>query len=82
MSAPSQDSAPAATYTNKEGTQIISDWLNQRLRITITDSRCFEGWFKCIDRDCNIVLSNTDEFRDGPPFLNLTNLQTNNGSSG
>lgn len=53
------------TLTNEEGQAIIDKWLNQRLRVTITDSRSFEGWFKCVDRDCNIVLAGTEEFRDG-----------------
>ena len=57
--------------TNEEGTAIIQNWLNQRLRITITDSRSFEGWFKCVDRDANIVLSGAEEFRDGPLCLQL-----------
>jgi len=51
--------------TSDKGQRIIDAWLNQRLRITITDSRSFEGWFKCVDRDCNIVLSGAEEFRDG-----------------
>src|SRR5271170_6345504 len=57
----------AAPLTHEEGTSIITKWLNQRLRITITDTRIFEGWFKCVDRDCNIVLAGTQEFHDGPP---------------
>lgn len=65
MSTLSLETTSAAVCSNEESTQIISNWLNQRLRITITDSRSFEGWFKCVDRDCNIVLSGTDEFRDG-----------------
>ena len=56
----------AAPLTNEEGTSIITKWLNQRLRIIITDTRIFEGWFKCVDRDCNIVLAGTEEFHDGP----------------
>ena len=54
--------------TNEEGTAIIQNWLNQRLRITISDSRSFEGWFKCVDRDTNIVLSGAEEFREGCCF--------------
>lgn len=59
-----------STITNEEATTTIEAWLNQRLRITITDGRSFEGWFKCVDRDCNIVLSGSEEFRDGrtPPL--------------
>ena len=50
--------------TNDEGKQCIDGWLNYRLRITIGDSRAFEGRFKCVDRDCNIVLAGTEEFKD------------------
>jgi hypothetical protein len=61
--------------TNIEGKARIDGWLNYRLRITIADSRAFEGRFKCVDRDCNIVLAGTEEFKDStlplfypPPF--------------
>jgi small nuclear ribonucleoprotein (snRNP)-like protein len=53
------------TVTNEQGIAMIETWLNQRLRITITDERSFEGWFKCVDRDCNIVLAGSEEYRDG-----------------
>jgi small nuclear ribonucleoprotein (snRNP)-like protein len=56
------------TMTSEEGAKTIERWLNQRLRITIHDKRSFEGWFKCVDRDCNIVLQDTDEFREGLSF--------------
>ena len=68
------ENAPPETMTNEEGSAAIKGWLNQRLRITITDSRSFEGWFKCIDRDCNIVLANTEEFHDGTISLTLNFL--------
>jgi small nuclear ribonucleoprotein (snRNP)-like protein len=69
MSTDVQQVANAEPLTNEEGKVVIDSWLNQRLRITIADSRSFEGWFKCVDRDCNIVLSGTEEFRDGSiPF--------------
>jgi LSM domain len=53
--------------TNTEGKARIDGWLNYRLRITIADSRAFEGRFKCVDRDCNIVLAGTEEFKDSTP---------------
>jgi small nuclear ribonucleoprotein (snRNP)-like protein len=55
----------ASKMTPEEGVQAIEKWLNQRLRIRISDQRSFEGLFKCVDRDCNIVLQCTEEFRDG-----------------
>ena len=57
--------------TNDEGKKHIDGWLNYRLRITIDDSRAFEGRFKCVDRDCNIVLAGTEEFKDSKPSAPL-----------
>src|SRR6202035_3791506 len=67
MSTDVQQATNSETLTNEEGKAVIDSWLNQRLRITIPDSRSFEGWFKCVDRECNVVLSGTEEFRDGAP---------------
>ena len=72
MSTAVNENGHTAPLTNEEGAAIITKWLNQRLRITITDSRCFEGWFKCVDRDCNIVLAGTEEFHDGPSSTETT----------
>jgi small nuclear ribonucleoprotein (snRNP)-like protein len=55
--------------SNEQATAAISEWLNQRLRVSIFDQRVFEGWFKCIDKDANIVLSASEEFRDGSALL-------------
>ena len=66
----------AKTMTTEEGVNAIEKWLNQRLRIRIGDRRSFEGWFKCVDRDCNIVLQGTDEFRDGGFLHSFSNSQT------
>jgi small nuclear ribonucleoprotein (snRNP)-like protein len=73
MSTDVQHAAIAETLTNEEGKTVIDSWLNQRLRITIADSRSFEGWFKCVDREWNIVLSGTEEFRDGSSLSNDVN---------
>lgn len=40
--------------------------LNETLRITIKDGRIFLGSFVGTDRELNILLLNTDEFRLGP----------------
>lgn len=67
-SLPRQTNAIPA-LSNTEGKAWIDGWLNYRLRITIADSRAFEGRFKCVDRDCNIVLAGTEEFKDSTPPL-------------
>jgi len=73
MSTSAEPPSNTSALTNEEGTAIIQGWLNQRLRITITDGRSFEGWFKCVDRDANIVLAGAEEFREGfsPSFFRL-----------
>ncbi|KAF2402543.1 hypothetical protein EJ06DRAFT_458288, partial [Trichodelitschia bisporula] len=43
----------------------LSQFLTRTLRITTTDQRMFTGQMKCTDRECNIILSNTHEYR--PP---------------
>jgi small nuclear ribonucleoprotein (snRNP)-like protein len=80
MSTPTALPQTENALTNEEGTAVIQNWLNQRLRITITDSRSFEGWFKCVDRDANIVLNGAKECRDGPLFLRLYLQQTSTDS--
>lgn len=65
----SKSTIDETTITNEQGIATIEKWLNQRLRISITDGRSFEGWFKCVDRDCNIVLQGSEEFRDGAIHL-------------
>ena len=44
----------------------LTSLLNQPLRVTIIDRRTFIGTFICIDRGCNIILSNAEEFRPPP----------------
>ena len=51
--------------SNDEALATITQWLNQRLRILISDQRSFEGWFKCVDKAGNIVLAGSEETRDG-----------------
>lgn len=39
--------------------------LNQVLRISTTEGRIFIGTFVCVDKQKNIILANTDEYRVG-----------------
>uniref|UniRef100_U9SXD7 Sm domain-containing protein n=1 Tax=Rhizophagus irregularis (strain DAOM 181602 / DAOM 197198 / MUCL 43194) TaxID=747089 RepID=U9SXD7_RHIID len=42
----------------------LRSYLNLRTRITASDNRVFNGIFMCIDKYKNIILSQTEEFRD------------------
>nr|CAG8661095.1 2560_t:CDS:2 [Entrophospora candida] len=44
--------------------QQLRSYLNLRARITISDGRIFNGTFMCIDKYKNIILSQTEEFRN------------------
>lgn len=39
----------------------IRDWLGKRFLIEIKDKRTFQGEFKCVDRQGNIILADTIE---------------------
>lgn len=41
----------------------LSSYLNFKSRIKITDGRTFIGTFVCIDKQKNIILAHTEEFR-------------------
>ncbi|KRT81743.1 hypothetical protein AMK59_6164 [Oryctes borbonicus] len=40
----------------------LRSWLNQLLRITMTDGRVLIGMFFCTDRDANIILGACSEY--------------------
>jgi small nuclear ribonucleoprotein B and B' len=41
----------------------LQQWLNYRVRITITDLRIFVGTFMAFDRHMNLVIADCEEFR-------------------
>ncbi|KAI9490436.1 hypothetical protein BDB00DRAFT_555608 [Zychaea mexicana] len=41
----------------------LRSYLNFRTRITITDGRVFVGTFVCIDKQKNIIIAHSKEFR-------------------
>lgn len=45
-----------------EAKALLSGYLNERLRVTISDGRVIDGRLICTDRDCNLVLINCEEF--------------------
>ncbi len=59
-----------STTTDDMGRPAVSHiqaLLQRTLRISISDGRLFVGTFACVDKQLNIVLTNTEEFRSGPP---------------
>jgi len=53
--------------TDRPAVSQIKSFLQSVLRISISDGRLFVGTFACVDKQLNIVLTNTEEFRLGPP---------------
>lgn len=52
----------AASKRHQEARDLLSSYLNKRMRITLSDGRTIIGNFLCTDRDSNIVLSSCEEF--------------------
>ncbi|GAB7353658.1 hypothetical protein MBLNU459_g4066t1 [Dothideomycetes sp. NU459] len=51
---------------NEEAVSLLTSLLNKTLRIYTTDTRIFVGQMKCTDKDRNIILSLTHEYRQPP----------------
>lgn len=64
MSAATLQAVPVSTALSE-----IKQLLQKSLRITLTDGRIFLGTFAGTDKQLNILLINTDEFRLTPPEL-------------
>ena len=50
------------TSSYESAKRLLTSYLNKRMRIAISDGRVIDGNFLCTDKDCNIVLSNCEEF--------------------
>lgn len=48
---------------NTHNIQQLTSYLNFKSRIQITDGRIFIGTFVCIDKQKNIILTHTEEYR-------------------
>ncbi|KAJ2703595.1 hypothetical protein FB645_003864 [Coemansia sp. IMI 203386] len=48
--------------SNKER---LASYLNHKMRISCDDGRYFTGMFKCVDNSKNVILSETEETREG-----------------
>lgn len=51
----------------------VKQLLNKSLRIVLNDGRVFMGTFAGTDKQLNLLLINTDEYRLSPPELANTN---------
>ncbi|KAI9279998.1 hypothetical protein BY458DRAFT_501012 [Sporodiniella umbellata] len=49
---------------NTPNIQKLQSYLNFQARIQITDGRLFVGTFMCIDKQKNVILANTKEYRE------------------
>jgi small nuclear ribonucleoprotein (snRNP)-like protein len=48
-------------------TSKMLNYVNYRMRVTLTDTRQIVGRFMAFDRHMNLVLSDAEEFRQAPP---------------
>ncbi|OCK78482.1 hypothetical protein K432DRAFT_301857 [Lepidopterella palustris CBS 459.81] len=48
---------------NAQATSYLSHFIGKTLRIYTTDSRIFAGQMKCTDKDRNVILALTHEYR-------------------
>ena len=56
-------SSPPLEEEAAEATQYLASYLNRTLHLHTTDGRMFVGQMKCTDRDRNIILAMTHEYR-------------------
>lgn len=57
-----------------ENIKTLRSYLNFKARVTITDGRVFIGTFVCIDKQKNMILAHTEEFRGGKNFSFLSRI--------
>jgi N-alpha-acetyltransferase 38, NatC auxiliary subunit len=62
-----QTSSLPTSYRPRQGYRkthpFLTPLLLKTIRVSTKDNRVFVGAFKCTDRDCNIILANTQEYR-------------------
>ncbi|KAK5132112.1 hypothetical protein LTR08_000363 [Meristemomyces frigidus] len=63
MASTSSASSPPPTAEVAAATEYLASYLNQTLHLHTTDGRMFVGQMKCTDRDRNIILAMTHEYR-------------------
>ncbi|KAF2096053.1 hypothetical protein NA57DRAFT_78823 [Rhizodiscina lignyota] len=55
-----------ASVTEQEGVEFLEHYLTKTLRVSVSDKRVFVGQLKCTDKDCNVILALTQEYRPPP----------------
>lgn len=56
----------STTSTHRPAVDAVKALINEPMRIRTSDGRLFVGTFVCMDKQLNIVLTNTDEYRVVP----------------
>ncbi|PUU77846.1 hypothetical protein B9Z19DRAFT_1085394 [Tuber borchii] len=51
------------TMTTDTVSPVLQEFINKTMRITTTDTRVFVGELKCTDKDKNLILAQTHEYR-------------------
>lgn len=62
--------------TDTDNIAQLRGYLNHKARIAITDGRVFIGTFVCTDKQKNIILAHTTEYRGGTALLTMGPLVT------
>lgn len=57
--------------TDTDNIARLRGYLNHKARIAITDGRVFIGTFVCTDKQKNIILAHTTEYRGGTALLTM-----------
>ncbi|KAL2040138.1 hypothetical protein N7G274_007041 [Stereocaulon virgatum] len=65
---------------NTKAVGYLEALLNKKLRIYTDDTRMFLGDFKCTDNECNVILSQSYEYRPPTPSALKAAAQANTTS--
>lgn len=65
---------------NTKATEYLETLLNKKLRVYTNDTRMFLGDFKCTDNECNVILSQSCEYRPPTPSALKAAAQANTTS--
>ena len=61
-----------APEKSQDARERLHGWLNQTLRIRMTDGRTLIGLFLCTDKDRNVILGSCEEYLTAPGKLYKT----------
>ncbi|CCX15032.1 Similar to LSM domain-containing protein 1-A; acc. no. Q6GQ67 [Pyronema omphalodes CBS 100304] len=59
----------------------LQGYINRTLRVTTTDDRFFIGDLKCTDRDRNLILASTSEYRSPSSFSSSSSSSSSSSQS-